>query len=337
MKYRIPLSIKKYPIYDRVKRLLPSGIRGRISGNIEKDKANLLVNSVEENKSIIPSMMTLELTNHCNAKCTFCTQPDIMQRPKTFMLEEVLDRCVEEIKKYNISEVMLAGMGEPFMYKKVLELIRELKSMGVVISVTTNGSLLFVKKPEDIVKSGLDYLLISMDALDTGWLQESKPGIKRPVDKIEADIKAIYDAKKRLNSKYPWIRMKYQILDNSNYMSDKEEEKRLIKSKIGVLCDEVDLRKQHDWLGEAKDGVGNHTIPKATMDNICNQLVRTIEVGANGDVGLCCMDFDNKVNLGNIMSHNVEEIYNSTKIMKARKMYVNGTIAKHPMCKGCYS
>ena len=195
MRMRVPLRLKKYRLYHQLKKMVPSRIKERWFTNLEEVKAHILKNNVQNNEPIVPAMMTMELTNHCNAKCTFCTQPDIMQRPKNFMTDEVMEKCLEQIKLHNISEVMLAGMGEPFMYKKVLQLISRLKKIGVVVSVTTNGSILYIKDPKDIVNSGLDYLLVSMDAIETEWLRESKPGICRPVEKIEQDIRAIYDYK----------------------------------------------------------------------------------------------------------------------------------------------
>ena len=333
----IPLKFKRSKYYSILKGMVPSGVLALLSGDVQRHRRNMLLDSVVKGIDILPTLMTLELTNHCNAGCTFCTQPNIMKRPKNFMSEAVLIRCVEMVKKYNISEVMLAGMGEPFMYKKIVDLITVLTGSGVFVSVTTNGSILHVQKPSDIVESGLDKLLISMDALDSEWLQESKPGIKKSVTAIEQDIKEIYDYKIRHKFAKPLMIMKYQILENSNYLSDKEEEKRLIRSKVGVLCDKVDLRQQHDWLGNAAEGVGNNSKPRATMMNICNQLVRTVEVSWNGDVGLCCMDYDNKVKLGNILENDLPCIYNSSPMMEARKMYVEGEAAAHFMCTGCYS
>lgn len=337
MKRGIPLVFKRSPYYHKVKDLLPQPIRHALAGDLVRHQQRMLIDSAVKNKDILPTMMCIELTNHCNAKCTFCTQPEIMTRPKKHMPDIVMEECLTAIEKYNISEVMLAGMGEPFLYKKLLPVIGRLKKMGVLVSITTNGSVLHVMEPSEIVESGLDKLLISMDAIETGWLHQSKPGIKKTVDEIEQDIRDIYAYREERGRSTPLIRLKYQVLEDSNFMEDKEKEKEIILSKVGVLCDEVDLRKQHDWLGEAAEGVGNHTLPKATMNNICNQLIRTMEVSWNGDVGLCCMDFDNKVILGNILESDIKPIFNAEPIKEARRMYVNGSAAFHPMCSGCYT
>ena len=337
MQRGVPLFLKQTKYYEKFKNILPESIRDFVAGDLNKHKQNMLIASVKNEKKILPSLLTIELTNHCNAACTFCTQPDIMERTKSFITEEVLQRCVEQVKKHNISEVMLAGMGEPFMYKKIISLIKTLSDMGVSVSVTTNGSIFHVFDPSEIVESGIDYLLISMDAIDTEWLHETKPGIKKDVEQMEAEIKKIYNHKIKNNLTKPLIKLKYQILENSNNMLDKEKEKEILESKVGTLCDVIDLRQQHDWLGEANDGVGNHTLPKATMDNICSQLVKSIEISWNGDVGFCCMDYDNNVKLGNILDNDISEIYNSEHMLNARKMYLDGNAAKHNMCSGCYS
>ncbi len=332
----IPLIFKKNKYYADLKQRLPESLKLFLQGDINSHKQKLLKMSVN-NKPILPAMIGLELTNHCNAKCTFCTQPDIMVRNKDTMKIEVMERVVDQIKKYNVPSVMLGGMGEPFMWKAIISLIKKLSDSGVHISITTNGSMFHRYTPEDIIESGLNELLISMDAIDTKWLHETKPGIKKSVSKIEEEIKKIYDYKIKNKKKSPNIVLKYQILENSNYILDKDKEKEILESKVGKICDSVDLRKQHDWLGGAHEGVGNHTLPNAGMDNICNQLVRSMEISWNGDVGLCCMDYDNKVLLGNIMEEEIPDIFNKKPIQKARKMYVDGNINKHGMCSGCYS
>lgn len=337
MQRGVPLFLKQTKYYQKFKNILPESIRDFVSGDLNKHKQKMLIDSVKNEKKILPTLLTLELTNHCNAACTFCTQPDIMERAKSFINDDVLEKCVEQVKKHNIPEVMLAGMGEPFMYKKIIGLIKTLSGMGVSVSVTTNGSIFHVFEPSEIIESGIEYLLISMDAIDTEWLHETKPGIKKDVLQMESEIKKIYDYKINNNFEKPLIKLKYQILENSNNMLDKEKERKILESKVGKLCDVIDLRQQHDWLGEAHDGVGNHTLPKATMDNICNQLVRSIEISWNGDVGLCCMDFDNKIILGNILNSDIADIFNSEPIKKARNMYLDGEANKHPMCSGCYS
>ena len=155
----IPLIFKKNRYYAVLKRRLPKSLRLYLQGDINAHKQKLLKNAVNE-KPILPSLIGLELTNHCNAKCTFCTQPDIMIRPKDTMTLEVIKRVVDQIRKYNVPAVMLGGMGEPFMWKEIINLIKKLSDSGVHVLITTNGSMFHRFTPKEIIERQTNIIII---------------------------------------------------------------------------------------------------------------------------------------------------------------------------------
>jgi MoaA/NifB/PqqE/SkfB family radical SAM enzyme len=324
---------------DWLKRIIidycPTNMIHIITGGSSKQKIKDIQLAVEKNELLIPNTLCIELTNHCNAKCIFCPQPNQMKRAKGIMTDELFEIILENIKKYNISRVMLGGIGEPFLDKKIIDRISKLKHLSVHVAVTTNGSLLDNFSPEKIVRSGLDEISISIDAIDDIYLRQIKPGIKKSLNEIERAIGEICKYKKKVNSKTPLLLSRYQILEKSNNMTDKKKEEEIIREREKVICDKVELRKQHDWIGEMENLKPTENSP-STEKRICNYLCRTMGVNWDGTVSFCCMDYDNKIVLGNLFESNIVEVFNSVKINKARKMLLKGTISKHPLCSGCY-
>lgn len=333
---RVPLIIRKNPIFGFIREKTPNSIKGFFSQESSNARLRDIALAVCKGKMLIPTMITLEFTNHCNAMCVFCPQPFQMKRSKGFMGDELFELVLKNIKMFNIGYVMLGGTGESFLDKKIIDRIVSMKKLGVNVTVTTNGSILGKIDAKKVVESGIDKISISMDSFDDDYLYKIKPGIKEPINKIEKAVKNIYSYKKKNGFATPHILLRYQILENSNNLTDKEVEKKIILSKRKVICDDVELRKQHNWRGE-KAEIGNVNKPVATGENICNFLCRYIKVTWNGDVAFCCMDFDNKIVLGNLFKNNIVEIFNSSQMKKARKMFLDGTINKHPLCSGCYS
>lgn len=294
-----------------------------------------LMKAVSGKKLIVPHLLSLELTNHCNAGCTFCAQPSQMRREKGFMSDELFEIIVKNIRKFGqVGRVMLGGIGEPFLHKKIIDMIVQLKSQGVYVIATTNGSVFGRVSCKDLVESGIDKLSISLDAIDNSYLSHIKPGIRMSIEDIERSIKNIYDYKREIGSKTPHILLRYQILADSNNTKDKAREKMLMMKRKNVICDDIDLRKQHNWGNQLNDYEASEK--PLGKEDICSQFWRSMQVQWNGDVSLCCLDYDGKIVLGNLFKNNIREIYNSKPMSDARRMYLCGTIGKHPLCSGCY-
>jgi len=259
-----------------------------------------------------------------------------MKRDKGIMSDELFEIVLKNIEAFNVGYVMLGGTGEPFLDEKIIERIRSLKKRGVHVTVTTNGSLLDAFDPAIVVESGIDKISVSMDAIDDSYFHKIKPGIKKDMEEIEKAISAIYNFKKKIGSDSPFILLRYQILENSNNMTDKEREKDIILAKRKKICDDVMLRRQHDWRGTKKEH-GNAIKSYATPKNVCNFLCRSMKITWSGEISFCCMDYDNNIVLGNLFDDSIDTIFNSAEINQARKMFLNGTINEHPLCSGCYS
>lgn len=111
-----------------------------------------------------PVCLYLETTNRCNLLCTTC--------PRTFeplespgdMSWELFTSIVDQFP--NIARVVLHGVGEPMMVRSLPRMIRYLKDRGTYILFNTNGTLLSLKKGQELIDSGLDELRISLDAAE---------------------------------------------------------------------------------------------------------------------------------------------------------------------------
>ena len=327
-----------HPAVVKAKKLIPSNLKKVIANSRNSNKFKLLKLSVDQGKNILPKYLTLELTNNCNAGCTFCPQPIIMTRTKGILKEPIFERVLDICKKHQVSMVMLGGLGEPFVDKKIVDKIIRLREIGVQVNATTNGSMFRHVDLDQLIKSGVELLSISMDAINTDYLREIKPDITETVEDMEAAVKELYDRRNKLGSSTPKLVMRYQLTQSSNNYEDKDAETEEIMKRAKNICDEVVIRKQHDWLGTMTEETSyeddQRQIPNE--ENVCNYLVNTMNITWNGDISLCCMDFDNKVILGNIMTEKVEDIFNSDHLKNARNQYVAGTIKNHEFCGMCY-
>ena len=108
----------------------------------------------------VPISVNIPVTNKCNYDCSFCfgkfkQLPDWVDDSRIMELPEILSSM-------GTRKITLEG-GEPFLYDKTSELLKEIKRCGMTSCVITNGSLLTEGKLKSI-SSDLDWLGLSVDS-----------------------------------------------------------------------------------------------------------------------------------------------------------------------------
>ena len=131
-----------------------------------------------------PVHVQVEVTNACNLKCESCHR-DLLYPHPTHMDLGTFKNAIDEIqpKRVNVS-----GIGEPWINRDIFNMIEHAKSSGTKVNCATNFTLA-ERKIEDIVKSGIDQLKISID----GATRETYHQIRKKdlFDTIVANIKEI--------------------------------------------------------------------------------------------------------------------------------------------------
>ena len=127
------------------------------------------MNNLKDNFGRTFPYIRLSITDVCNFKCGYCL-PDGYQiykndNKKFLHLDEIkrLAKCFSEL---GVNKIRITG-GEPTVRKDFIDIIKVLKlDSGIQnVSITTNGYKLD-KKAEQLVRSGLTGINISIDSLD---------------------------------------------------------------------------------------------------------------------------------------------------------------------------
>src|SRR5271168_4734397 len=111
-----------------------------------------------------PVCLYLEVTNRCNLLCTTCPRTFEQLEPEADMTWDQFTRIVDEVP--NVKRVVLHGVGEPMLGKRLPEMVAYLKQRGVYVLFNTNGTLLTRKNGQALIDAGLDELRVSLDAAE---------------------------------------------------------------------------------------------------------------------------------------------------------------------------
>ena len=111
----------------------------------------------------------LSVTDRCNLRCRYCMPPEgitCLPMHEILSYEEIVHLC-EIFAKLGIRKVKITG-GEPFVRKNICHLIRSIKAIPGIesVTVTTNG-IMALKHLEELKSIDIDGINFSVDTLDS--------------------------------------------------------------------------------------------------------------------------------------------------------------------------
>lgn len=105
----------------------------------------------------------IEPTNLCNLDCTTCMR-NVWDEPAGMMTEQVFERILQGMaERQPRPAAFFGGFGEPLSHPRILEMVRQVKSLGVPVELITNAVLLTKDMAAELVNLGLDRLWFSLD------------------------------------------------------------------------------------------------------------------------------------------------------------------------------
>ncbi len=137
---------------------------------------------------IMPINLEICLIGACNHRCVFCCC-DYLDYAPDFIPKDVLIGNLREINtmygKDGIRSVLLAGTGEPLLYKDFSEVVGEMKALDIDIALSTNGVLLTPEKSKECLKN-LSWIRFSV----SGGTEATYKKIHRGKD---GDLQRVFD------------------------------------------------------------------------------------------------------------------------------------------------
>ena len=134
--------------------------------------------------------LRVSVTDRCNFRCIYCMPREIfgpgyqfVPRNDLLKLEEIA-RITRLFAGHGVRKVRITG-GEPMIRRNLERLIEMLRDIDGItdISMTTNASMLTLKRAESLRAAGLNRINISLDAIDEQTFQRVND-VDFPVAKV---------------------------------------------------------------------------------------------------------------------------------------------------------
>jgi radical SAM protein with 4Fe4S-binding SPASM domain len=277
----------------------------------------------------IPKVLNIELTNICNLRCSVCI--DNNGSKKGFMDIALLKKIIEENREVlHDQSVWLHFSGESLIHPEIDKIIRLLKTNEIRCRLSTNATLLTEKKSAEIMQSGLDYIVFSVDGASKETYERIRIGAN--FEEVENNILNFLKIKKENN---------YKIKTQIQFIKMKENEHELKSflekwKKTSVNYINIKSFSTRAWNVNNIGNFGNVNKLKSKKKKRypCFYLWETLIVLWNGDVVPCCQDLAGRLKVGNISDNNLLEIWNNQTMTKLRKLQDAGDYSMCP-CDNC--
>ena len=115
----------------------------------------------------------------CNMRCLYCYNPEIVFGKGTISFEKVLEFL--KTRKQLLDAVVFIG-GECLLHKKSVSFIDEVKKMGFLVKIDTNGSQPKVLE-ELITKKLIDYVALDFKAMPSNFEKITQSNLFIPFEK----------------------------------------------------------------------------------------------------------------------------------------------------------
>lgn len=304
--------------------------------------------------NIRPTIATVYLTKFCNSRCTMCdfwkNEHDPME-----LSSEQWGVVFSRLKAFGVDFVGVNASGEMFTRKDVFDILGHLKSLGMGFGVNSNGTLFTPGRAARLAALGPRAVTIGLDGVgDPAYL--ATRGLKHGYTKVSGHLDNLKQAgignigigtvlmpsnieqwvplaslalEKGLSGvRYTAYHEAYFSAPGEVHFPAAQSTAMLarVEEQIGQL---IELKRTTGIVKNSetylKQVVDYYRDPGRYFPVPCLQGSSRIEIDAHGNVTLCSFVTDP---LGNLLSQEMEEIWQSEQHRKARQDAFQGNCPK---------
>lgn len=265
--------------------------------------------------------LNVEGYNVCNLRCKMCPY-SIMTRKKTLMPLELYEHLIDEAKAFDIRTINLNIYNEPLLDPLLFERVAYAKSQNMLVQFTSNGMLLGSSEISNILSTKVDRIYFSVDGATRNTYEKIRQG--GDFDKVRQNIATLLERRSIL----PKVEI-VMVVQNDNYSEVNAFHNMWKGIADDTYCWPVDNRKEEGHLPESFKA-SRHKLPLP-----CSRVFEELNVLSNGEVALCCLDYDGKQLLGDAYSNSLSDVWNSSVAQAIRSYHLEGRGDEILLCSRC--
>jgi len=277
-----------------------------------------------------PPRVQIQTQSGCNGRCVFCPNESVLKSDleQGRMPEPMFQKIIDDLAETKPRRISLYLMNEPTADKRLPRFIKYVKERVPSAStlITTNGTYLTEEKVAAYIDAGLDRIKVSLQSLDP---ERNRQLMGYSSEKVIENIINARGLIKRKRAHKPDLRV--SMLVTSVNGNEIHETRRFWRAKgVRLVTSALENR------GGNFDGALNLNVGDMKSMGDCIRPSREMCILFNGDVALCCVDWNRTVIAGNVWENSVHDVWNSGVYQKVRQALTDGDPSNMPpICVNC--
>ena len=154
----------------------------------------------------------IEATTGCNLYCRTCVR-NVWDDREAKMSMETFSRLAQSLESLpNLKQVVFAGFGEPLTHPRILDMIETVRRRDVAVHIGSNGLLFTEKMAGELVRLGVERLVISIDGVKPDTYQGIRGAM---LAQVLANMRRLNEVKRRLGAVKPLLGIEFVALKNN--------------------------------------------------------------------------------------------------------------------------
>ena len=282
----------------------------------------------------LPFLLQLEPTNRCDLNCSLClTGAGKLKRPRGDMSLEEFKKILNHLQT-SLIYIVLYNLGEPLLNPDIYKMIEYAKKKKIFTRLSTNANFSDKGHIKNILSSGLDELVISLDCAT----EETYRSYKKSTDfnRVLNNISLLI--KERGQRPKPFINLQFLVMSSTEQeigkfkklVKDLGVDKGLIKK---VRVDYFAKEPEYGLLPKDKRFHRDIYRNKVKKTTCFRPWISTLVLW-DGVVVPCCFDMNGDFILGNAAGKKITQIWNNKEYAVFRKKIAKN-LDSPPLCSQC--
>lgn len=265
-----------------------------------------------------PMMVDVELTNICDMRCVMCpTGNRTVKRKKGFMDIALYRKILSELSQYR-TPVRFIRWGEPFLHRRLPNILIETKQQDVICHINTNGNNIDSTWMEFLITVGLDSIKFSFQ----GVSEVAYSAYRNSSSYIELldKIRMLHALRETYKATYPYIQIGTTITNEP-------------QSAVDAFVNMVESFVDDVYIGKTRDLQEPNPIHVPLCE--CPEVFDKLSVNWDGSVSACCGDYDNYTLVGDIKNQTLKQIWEGQPLADLRRMLLEYRHRENYLCCRC--
>lgn len=281
-------------------------------------------------EEMFPKRVTIELTNRCNVSCTFCHRCEFKMKIGD-MSVELYKKIIDEMAEHIPVAMVPFFRGESLLHPKFIEFVKYAKEKGIgPIQYTSNGLALTKELAKKIIEAEVDFVSFSLDTLDVDLYKQSRlaGNLHKSMDNV-IFFAELCNKYKENGKKVPEIQV--SSVDIDLYREGQRDFIDFWRKYVDI----VRIYEEHDNNGRFRNKEASQKLEYIIERKPCKKIYTDMVICWDGSISLCCYDWNELHDFGNLKKDSIVEIWNGNAYKKLREMHENNAITDDFICKEC--